>query len=94
MVKIWFDKSGIEAIIKDNPSLQTMEQDIMMKRLDAVKAAFMQEFGFEGQFTIKSRVTQPSRRWGGRRTAFMITPADAKTGATLNKHPGWLGKFT
>lgn len=93
MVRIYFEKAGIEEIIKDNTKLQAMEQDVMMQRLDAIKAAFFQEFGFEGNFEIKSKVTQPSQRWGGRRTAFTVTPSDSKTGAALKRNPGWLGRF-
>ena len=93
MARIYFHREGIEEIIKDNTRIQAMEQDIMMKKLDEVKARFLQDFGFEGSFKVESRVTRPSQKWGGRRTAFKIEPTNAKTGAALKRRPGWLAQF-
>ena len=74
-----------------------MEQDLMMKKLDEVKASFLQEFGFEGYFSIEQRKTSGTKRINGKlhagRTSWRIRASDARTAAALKRQSGWLGRF-
>lgn len=87
-VKIFFDESGMREIMKGEP-IQKLEQDIMMQKLDQVKASFLQSFGFEGNFECKVTMTNSKRS----RASFRIVASDKRTGATLKANPGWLGQF-
>ena len=95
MVKIYLENEGIESIMKSN-KISSMEQNIMMNKLDQVKAAFLQEFGFEGNFEIKAVTTTGAFRsttWHGGRTSYRILAADSKTATALKRQPKWLDKF-
>ena len=74
-----------------------MEQDLIMKKLDEVKASFLQKFGFEGNFTVEQKMTSGTKRINGKlhagRTSWRIRANDAKTAAVLKRESGWLGKF-
>lgn len=77
--------------------ISSMEQNIMMRKLDQVKAAFLQDFGFEGKFKIESHSTSGAThthgKWHGGRTSWRITADDARTTAALKRQPGWLKQF-
>lgn len=95
MVKIYLNNEGMESIMKSD-KISSMEQNIMMNKLDQVRAAFLQEFGFEGNFEIKSVTTTGSfhtTTWHGGRTSYRIVAADSKTTAALKRQPRWLDKF-
>jgi hypothetical protein len=88
-IGIYYNESSFREIMKGK-ELAEIEQDLMMKKLDQIKAEFLQSFGTEGSFELK-RVDTNSRR---SRTTFRIVAADAKTGALLKRNPGWLARFT
>lgn len=87
-IGIYYDENGLRSIMK-GPEIANIEQDIMMQRLSQVKAEFLNHFGFEGNFEIKKVDTNSKRS----RTTFRIVASDARTGAILKQHPGWLAKF-
>lgn len=93
-VKIYW--TGLETLMQ-SPEISKIEQDLMMQKLGQIEASFLQEFGFQGKFEIKSRTTSGIFKRGGRyhggRTSWRIVAADAKTGAALKRQPGWLGRF-
>ena len=93
MAKIYW--SGLEELMQSS-KISTMEQDIMMKKLNQIQAEFLQQFGFEGKFDISSTTTSGIFKRGtlhGGRTSWKIRAADAKTNAALKRQPGWLAKF-
>lgn len=87
-VGIYYNEPGIRQIMKGH-EISQLEQQMMTQKLSQVKAEFLQQFGFEGQFELKA-VTTNSRR---SRVTYRIVAANAHTGAALKRQPGWLGKF-
>lgn len=87
-IGVYYDEAGFRSIMK-SPELVNVEQDFMMQKLDEIKSAFLQEFGFEGAFRVY-KVDTNSRR---SRTTFRIAADDSRTGATLKRNSGWLGRF-
>lgn len=87
-IGIYYNESAVRDFMRGS-SISNIEQDIMMKKLEQIKAEFLQAFGIEGSFTIK-QVTTHSRR---SRTTFRIVASDSKTTAILKRHPRWLEKF-
>lgn len=87
-IGIYYDEKGLRDIMKGT-EIADLEQQIMMQKLDRIKAEFMQRFGFRGGFEIK-KVDTNSRR---SRTTFRIVASDARTTAVLKKESGWLAKF-
>lgn len=87
-VKIYYDEGGLRDIMKGQ-SIQKLEQDIMMQKLDEIKASFLQSFGFEGEFETKVVMTNSKRS----RASYRIVPSDKKTTAVLKAHPGWMSQF-
>ena len=87
-VKFWLDRAGAgEVILRHNPKVKNLEQEVMEQALSLVKAEFLAQFGFSGEFEIQYRPTPY-------RMAFRLRAADARTGAILKRHPGWLAKFS
>ena len=87
-VKFWLDQAGVsDVILMKNAKVDSLEREIMMNTLDEVRAAFLQEFGFQGEFNLSY---EPTRL----RSRFKIKAANARTGAVLKAHPGWLGRFS
>ena len=86
----------MEDLMSSN-KISTMEQDLIMKKLDTVKASFLQEFGFEGKFRVEQKTTSGTKRINGKlhagRTAWRICADDARTTAALKRQSGWLGRF-
>lgn len=87
-IGIYYDEQGLRNIMKGH-NMSQLEQQIMTQKLSQVEASFLQQFGFNGSFTIKA-VTTNSRRG---RITYRIIATDAKTTATLKRQPGWLAKF-
>jgi len=87
-IGIYYNEGGLREIMK-GPEISRIEQEIMMSKLSQVKAAFLQHFGFEGEFEIK-RVDTNSRR---SRTTYRVVANNARTTAALKREPGWLGQF-
>lgn len=87
-VGIYYDEKGMRDIMKGQ-EIASLEQDIMMKKLNTVQAEFLQAFGFNGGFEIK-KVDTNSRR---SRTTFRIVPTNARTTSALKRQPGWMGRF-
>lgn len=87
-IGIYYDQKGLRNIMK-GPEIANLEQQIMMQKLDRVRAEFLHKFGFSGGFEIK-KVDTNSRR---SRTTFRIIASDARTAAALKKESGWLAKF-
>lgn len=86
--KFYLDQPGVnKVILMKNAKVEAIEREVMMRTLDQVKAAFLQEFGFEGGFEISYEPTKL-------RSRFKLRATNARTGATLKANPGWLGKFT
>lgn len=86
--KLKINQSGVrEAILKGNAKLKSLEQDVMMRALSEVKAAFIQDFGTPGEFTLKYD-PWPTR------SGYQIQAADARTRAILKAHPRWLDRFS
>lgn len=99
-VKFFIDQPGVqESIYQSNKKLQSLERDVMERALSEVRAAFLQEFGFEGSFNLSfqwNKVGGKGAQYipGGVRPVYKIRAADAATAATLKRHPGWLDKFS
>ena len=95
-ITIEWNNQAMESLMK-SPQMTQMEQNIMMNKLSEVRAAFLQEFGFQGQFTINSHTTSGSYRnklgWHAGRTSYRISANDARTTAALKSQPGWLNRF-
>ena len=91
-VGFYYDEAGLSRLLQRDPDLQKLEQEIMMQKLDEVRARFLQDFGTEGAFELKAASTGGGANHRPR-TAFRICAADAKTGAILKRNPGWLGQF-
>lgn len=87
-VGIYYNEKAFRDIMKSN-EISNLEQDFMMKKLNEIQAAFLQEFGFQGAFEIK-RVDTNSRR---SRTTFRVIANDARTTAVLKRQSGWLARF-
>lgn len=87
-VSIYYNEPGIREIMKGE-GIASIEQDIMMKKLNQIQAEFLQRFGFAGKFELK-KVDTRSRR---SRTSFRVVAADARTTAALKREPGWLAHF-
>lgn len=87
-IGIYYNEQGLRDIMKGN-AISTIEQDIMMRKLNQIQAEFLQRFGFEGKFEVK-RVDTNSKR---SRTTYRIVTSDSHTAAALKKEPGWLAKF-
>lgn len=87
-VSIYYNEPGIREIMKGE-GISSIEQDIMMKKLNQIQAEFLQRFGFAGKFELK-KVDTRSRR---SRTSFRVVAADARTTAALKREPGWLAHF-
>ena len=87
-VGIYYNEPGVRQIMKGY-EISQLEQQIMTQKLSQVKAEFLQQFGFEGQFELKA-VTTNSRR---SRISYRIVSASARTTAALKRQPGWLKKF-
>ena len=87
-IGIYYDEMGLRNIMKGY-NMSQLEQQIMTQKLAQIQASFLQQFGFNGNFTIKA-VTTNSRRG---RITYRIVSSDARTTAALKRQPGWLGKF-
>ena len=87
-IGIYYNEQGFRDIMKGN-AISTLEQDIMMQKLNQIQAEFLQRFGFEGNFEVKKVDTNSKRS----RTSFRIVASDAKTTTALKREPGWLAKF-
>ena len=87
-VGIYYNEPGLREIMKGH-EISQLEQQMMAQKLSQIKAEFLQQFGFEGQFELKA-VTTNSRR---SRITYRIVPVNARTTAALKRQPGWLGKF-
>ena len=87
-IGIYYNEPGIREIMKGQ-GISQIEQQIMTRKLSQIKADFLQQFGFEGQFDIKA-VTTNSRR---SRITYRIVPANARTTAALKRQPGWIAKY-
>ena len=87
-IGIYYNEQGFRDIMKGN-AISTLEQDIMMQKLNQIQAEFLQRFGFEGKFEVKKVDTNSKRS----RTSFRIVASDAKTTTALKREPGWLAKF-
>lgn len=95
-MKIYWENQAMEDLMSSD-KISTMEQDLIMKKLDEVKASFLQEFGFEGRFSVEQIRTSGTRRINGKlhsgRTSWRIRADDARTTAVLKRQPGWLSRF-
>ena len=93
------DQWGVQEVVyAQNTELTTLEKQTMEKALSEVNASFIQDYGTEGSFEIKFiRVKiggKGARYVNGTRPVYKITAGDAKTGAILKAHPGWLARFS
>lgn len=87
-IKFWLDQAGVnDVILMKNAKIDSLEREIMMRTLDEVRANFIQDFGFQGEFTVSYEPTKV-------RSRFKIKAANSRTGAVLKAHPGWLGRFS
>lgn len=87
-IGIYYDEQGLRNIMKGH-NMSQLEQQIMTQKLSQIEASFLQQFGFNGSFTLKA-VTTNSRRG---RVTYRIVAANARTTAVLKRQPGWLAKF-
>lgn len=86
-VKFYLDQPDTrDVILLGNENLRKVEYEYMAKVLSQIRAEFLQTFGFEGDFSLDYDPTNTRER-------YRITSRSAKTTRTLNKNPGWLGKF-
>lgn len=93
--KIFYNESEINAIMTGH-AIESMEQEIMMRKKSEIEAAFFQKFGEPGAFKF-SVVRTANHKWHGRshsgRVIYRIIPDSARTYALLRKEPGWLDQF-
>ena len=87
-IGIYYNEPGLREIMKGH-EISQLEQQMMAQKLSQVKAEFLQQFGFEGQFELKA-VTTNSRR---SRITYRIVAANARTTNALKRQPGWLSRF-
>lgn len=92
-IKIWLDHKGVEQSMLNGSGIEQVEREMMELKLSEIQGQFIVDFGVEGKFEIVAKVSNPSAKYGTRRTGYRIVAADAKTTAILKRHPGWLGKF-
>lgn len=93
MVKIYW--TGLADLMQSD-EISKAEQQAIMSRFSQVQARFLQEFGFQGKFEVKSVTTSKAFRRGtyhGGRTSWRIVAADAKTTSALKRKPGWMSQF-
>lgn len=81
------DSNAIGNILQNDTALQRVVYEHADSILTQVKAAFRQEFGFEGSFHLGTTNNRT-------RISYKISADDAKTAIALKKHPGWLDSFT
>lgn len=97
-VKFYLDQAGVRDVVYRGGKLKNVEREVMEKELSEVRAAFLQEFGFEGSFNLEfayAKVGGKSAGYvNGVRPTYRISATDARTGAVLKRNPGWLGKFS
>ena len=80
------DKSGGADILRNNPGIAQIQMQNMNRILDTVRAQFIVEFGFEGNFELMTEPTAFRQR-------VMVKAADKRTAGALKTKPGWLGSF-
>lgn len=94
MVKIYW--AGLQELMQSD-KISKIEQQEIMNKLSAIQASFLQKFGFEGRFEVKSVTTSGVIKSGGQfhggRTSWRIVAADKKTTTALKREPGWLAKY-
>lgn len=92
-IKIQYNYRGLEKALLNGSSIKKVEREVMERKLSEIQGQFIVDFGVEGKFEIVAKVSNPSTKYGTRRTGYRIIAANAKTTAILKHHPGWLGKF-
>lgn len=96
-VKFYLDQAGVRDVVYQGGKLKNIEREVMERALSEVRAAFLQEFGFEGNFNLEFRYSKVGGKGAGYvngvRPNYRIRAADARTGAVLKRNPGWLGRF-
>lgn len=90
--KIYYNSSGVQDVLMGE-KLANLEREMMESKLSEIQAQFVMDFGTEGAFMIEQHTSAPNPKFGTTRTTFRIVATDAKTGAILKRHPGWLDKF-
>ncbi len=84
--KFWLDIDNTRSEILFSPKISEIEVEYMQSLMSQIEAEFLQTFGFKGDFRLVHRPTKTRERYS-------IESASSKTTRTLNKNPGWLGKF-
>ena len=94
--KFYLDQQGVQEVIYHSTKLSETERQIYERALSQATASFLQEFGTEGKFVVefkRAKVSHIKAQAGATRPTYRIKAADAKTGAILKAHPGWLARF-
>lgn len=86
LVKFHLDRAGVSQVILYGAGAKKFEKEYMEKRRSEIEAAFLQKFGFSGNFELQYT---PSRD----RSAWRVRAADGRTNAALKREPGWLAQF-
>jgi|GEM_PF-1372766 len=94
-VKFYLDQTGVQKAIYKSSRLKDAERDVMERALSETRAAFLNEFGFQGEFILEYREAKVNSRYiSGIRPTYRIKAGDARTGAVLKRNPGWLSRFS
>lgn len=97
-IKFYLEQPGVQEVIYRGSKLRNIEREVMERALSEVRAAFLQEFGFEGSFNLAFLYTKVGGKGigyvNGSRPVYRIKATDAKTGAVLKRNPGWLDRFS
>lgn len=87
--KVFFvlNRGGVKDSLLFGDKIKKLEQTALENELALIKAEFLTQFGFEGGFEIRYEPTS-------QRSNYRLQATDARTGAVLKNHPGWLAKFS
>ena len=79
------NRAGGADILRNNPTLASLQTSAMQQVLADVQAQFFQTFGVEGHFELRQTL--------GDRRGVTLVPTSKQTRAVLNTHPGWLSTY-
>jgi len=77
--------AGGADILRNNPNIRQIEEEVFTAALSDISAKFFQTFGVEGSFELVEFTTD--------RTSSKIRASDARTATILRANPKWLDQF-
>lgn len=96
-IKFYLEQQGVQQVIYNNTQLEKLEQQVIENAKSQAEAAFLRDFGRQGNFEIKFIRVKVGGKGAayvnGTRPVYRLVPADNETAALLKKQPGWLAQF-